>query len=141
MISKKGKAEMWSVFQSFIFTPTNIIVRSITDNCKNLVSPKQKANSFVKLYKEVKTFKFKKHNRRMKRALISRLKKDTENPAECQKITENEVIAVLHSKNPSKPGRPDEIHPRFLNHLSPVAKSTLLSIFNKSWTETKVDVK
>ena len=78
------------------------------------------------------------HDRGMKKALSSRVRSEVVDPEVCQGFTTDEVEAALRNINPSKAAGPDNVRPSFLHHLGPVSISLLLSIFNKSWAETKV---
>ena len=116
----KWKKEMWSILRS----PTRN--RSISDNGINFVSPKQKPDGFVRLYRDVSNLKLEKHERGMKKALNSRLRSEmVEDPEICQDFTTDEVKAALRNINPTKAAGPDKIHPRFQHHLRPVSISLL----------------
>ena len=138
ILSVKGKKEMWSVLRSLTNTRSQDKARIITDNGATFVSPRQKANAFARLYKDVSTLTINKEDRGLKKILNSRLRTNNKVPEECGDFTLSEVKAALKSLNPSKAAGPDKIHPRFLHHLGPVAISTLRSIFNLSWSTAKI---
>ena len=112
--------------------------RIITDNGKNFVSQRCKADGFVGSHRDVSNLKFQKHERGMKNALDSRLRSEVVDPEVCQGITIDAVNEALRNINPTKAARPDKIHPRFLHHLELVSIFLLTRIFNKSWAENKV---
>ena len=74
----------------------------------------------------------------MQKVLNSNLWSEVVDPVVCQDFTTDEVKAVLCNINMTIAAGPDKIHPRFLHHLGPFSISRLMSIFNKSWMETKV---
>ena len=77
--------------------------------------PKQKADGFARLYRDVSNHKIEKHDRGMKKLLNGRLRSEVVDPEECQGLTTDEVKAALHNINPIKAARPDKNHPRFLH--------------------------
>ena len=102
------------------------------------VSQMKKADGFVKHCRDVRNLKFQKHERVMKKALNCWLSSVVVDPEVCQGLTTDEVKADLRNVNPTKAAGPDKIHPRILHHVGPVSISMLMSVFNKSWAETKV---
>ena len=73
-----------------------------TDNGKNCVSQKQKADGFVKLYQDANNLMTRMHERGMKKALSSRQRSEVVDPGVCQVFTSDEVKAALRNINPTK---------------------------------------
>ena len=73
MTTTKAKKEMWSMLRSFTTNLRVPTTRIITNNGKNFISQKPKADGFVRLYMDVSRLMLEKHERRMKKALSSRL--------------------------------------------------------------------
>ena len=74
----------------------------INDNGKNVVSQKQKADRFKRLYREVSNLRFQKHERGKKKALNGRLRSEVVDPEVGQGSTTDEVKAELRSIYPTK---------------------------------------
>ena len=134
----KGKKEMWSVLRSLTTTKSQDKARIITDNGATYSSPRQKANAFARLYKNVSRLQIAKDERRKKELLNANLRAINNDEEAGDEFTLSEFDAALQRLNPSKSAGPDNIHPRFLHHLGPIAKATLLRIFNMSWSTTSV---
>ena len=60
---------MWSILRNLTTNKTSDTARIISENGKNYVSPKQKANAFVKLYRSVSSLKVEKPDRGLKKLL------------------------------------------------------------------------
>ena len=129
---------MWSILRSLTANQSVPTAWIITDNGKNIVSQKQDADGFVRLYLYVNNLKSQKHKRRTKKTFNSRLRSEVVEPVVCQGITTDKIKESPRNIYPTKAARPDKIHQRFLHHLGPVSISLLASVFNKSWAETKV---
>ena len=129
---------MWSILRNLTTNKTSDTARIISENGKNYVSPKQKANAFVKLYRSVISLKVEKPDRGFKKLLNGLLRSEPVHSEECGEFTLSELNAVLKSLNPSKALGPDMIHPRLLHHLGPVAVNTLLRICNLSWSTMEI---
>ena len=108
------------------------------ENGKNYVSPKQKANAFVKLYRSVSSLKVEKPDRGLEKLLNGLLRSEPVHSEECREFTLSELNAALKSLNPSKAPGPDMIHPKLLHQLGPIAVNTLLRICNLSWSTMKI---
>ena len=137
MTTAKAKKETWSILRMYTTNRSLPLARTITDNCKNFVSQKEKANGFIGLYRDVSNLKLESHERGMK-MLNSRLTSEVVDPEVCQGFTTDKVRAALLSIKPTKAAGPDRIHPMFLHHLGPVSISLPMRILKKSWAETKV---
>ena len=77
---------MWSILRSLATNRNVTTARIITDNGKNVFSQKQKADVFVRHYKDVSNLMLEKHERGIK-ALGSRLSGEVGDPEVCQGLT------------------------------------------------------
>ena len=134
----KGTKEMWSILRNLTTNKTSDTARIISENGKNYVSPKQKANAFVKLYRSVSSLKVEKPDRDLKKLLNGLLRSEPVHSEEFREFTLSDFNAALKSLNPSKAPGPDMIHPRLLHHLGPIAVNTLLRICNLSWSTMEI---
>ena len=64
MLESKGMSEMWRVLKSL--TNNNNNTHNITDNGKDCVSQRQKANAFMNMYKSVSSLNLAKEDRCVK---------------------------------------------------------------------------
>ena len=80
----------------------------ITDNGKNVVSQKQKADGFVRLYRDVSKLRFEKHERGMKKAFNSSLRSEVVDRELCQDFTTDEVKAAVANIRPRTKGGKDQ---------------------------------
>ena len=108
MTTAKVKKEMWSILRSLTTYRSVSTARIITDNGKNIVSQKQKADGFIKHYRDVSNLKFEKHERGMRKALNSRLRSEMVDPEACQGFIADRVKAALRNINPTKAAGPDK---------------------------------
>ena len=129
-MKEKGKPEMWSILKGLTTNKSSDTARVITDNGTNYITPKQKANVFVKLYRGVSWLNIEKPDRGSKKLVNSRLRMEQEVLETCSDFTLSEVKAAIKSFNQSKASEPDLIHPRFLHHIGPIAVTTLQRIWN-----------
>ena len=134
----KGTKEMWSILRNLTTNKTSDIARIIPENGKNYVSPKQKTNAFVKLYRSVSSLKVEKPDRGLKKLLNGLLRSEPVHSEKCRELTLSELNAALKSLNPTKASGPDMIHPRLLHHYGPIAVNTLLRICNLSWSTMEI---
>ena len=107
---------MWSIQRGLTTNRSVPAALIIADNCKSFVSQKQKADSFVRLYRDVSNLKFQKQ-RGMKKVLNSRLRSEVVDPEVCHGFTTDEVKAALCDINLIEVAGSDKILPRFLHHF------------------------
>ena len=134
----KGTKKMWSILCKLTTNKTFDTARIISENGKNYVSPKQKANAFVKLYRSVSLLKVEKPDRDLRKLLNGLLRSEPVHSEECREFFLSELNVALKSLNPSKAPGPDMIHPRLLQHLGPIAVNTLLRICNLPWSTMEI---
>ena len=91
---------MWSTLHSVTTNRSVSTTRIIRDNGKNFVSQKQKADGFVRIFRDVSNLKFQKHDTGMKKMLNSSLR-EVEDAEVCQDFTKDEVKAALRNINPT----------------------------------------
>ena len=133
VIKRKETKEIWSILRNLPTNKTFDTARIISENGKNYVSPKQKANAFVKLYRSVSSLKVEKSVSGLKELLNGRLRFEPVHSENNGEFTLSEINAALKSLNPSKAPGLDMIHLRLLHHLGHIAVNTLLRICNLSW--------
>ena len=98
----KPKKEVWTILRRFTIHRSVKTARIKTDNGKNFVSQKQKANGFVRPYRDVSNLKFEKQERAMRMAPNSMLRSEVVDPGLCQGFTTDEVKAAIRNVNPTK---------------------------------------
>lgn len=129
MLSATGKKEMWTIFRSLSGLQSRDSAKIITVQGKNYVSPKQKVNTFVTMYKLVSSLRIDKRDRDLNR----KLRTEAKYSEACGDFTIGEVKAALKSLNPAKASGRDNIH-----HLEPKAVLFLQKVFNLSWSSTVI---
>ena len=105
---------------------------------KGMVTPRAKAQAFVKEYAEVSRYKIPKSHRGMKRK-VSEIKRG-EGPEDEQSsvLSLEEVMEGLRVMDERKAAGPDDIHPRLLKRLPEVAIRRYWRLFNKSFERAEV---
>ena len=97
-MKEKGTKKMWSIFRNLTTNKTSDTAHIISENGKKDVSPKQKANALVKLYRTVSEIP----DRGLEKLLNDRLRSEPVHSEECGKFNLSEINAALKSLNPSK---------------------------------------
>ena len=102
---------------------------------REYASPVAKADAFMRQCAAVSRLKLDRTERLRKMLLQRRLAADSADPVSCQPFTLVELMTALGEMKEKAAAGPDEIPPRFLKELGPVAVDLLLVIFNRSWED------
>ena len=102
-------------------------------NGREYASPVAKADAFMRQYAAVSRLKLDRTERMRKKLVQRRLAADSADPESCQPFSMEELSTALKEMKEKAAAGPDEIPPRFLKELGPLAASLLLAVFNQSW--------
>jgi len=100
---------------------------------REYASPVAKADAFMRQYAAVSRLKLDRTERMRKVLIRRRLAADSVDPESCQPFSMDELTSALKAMKQKAAAGPDEIPPRFLKELGPLAANLLLNIFNQSW--------
>ena len=151
MLIQNGKEEHWKEFLSdaeMSSDPSKIwdTIKSLSGrnsgcnrnevlihNGKHYSSSREKADVFMARYAEISRPQIAKSDRR-KKAIRKALGDDSVAEESCKEFNLSELkVAIDSMKAKGAPGR-DNISPRFVKALGPIALSYLLDIINESWS-------
>jgi hypothetical protein len=104
---------------------------------KGMVTPRAKAEAFVKEYAGVSRFEIPRSHRGMKMRVCDRKRSGVEDE-QSGELSLGEVVEGLRAMDERKAAGPDDIHPRLLKRLPEVAIKRYWKIFNKSLEKAEV---
>ena len=103
-------------------------------NGREIAAPVAKADAFMKQYAAVSRLQIHDRTERMRKKILQRkLAADSADPESCSPFTPKELADALAQMRTKSAAGPDDIPPRFLKELGPLASNLLLDIANLSW--------
>ena len=135
----KNATDMWNMVRNIQNNPlASSKGKALLHNGSLCKTVREKANAFASYYKSVSTLKLRKEDRWPKRETNDFLKT---NAADEESFKIEEMEAALSQLKTNKAAGPDHIHPKMIMQLRPLAKTTLLFLFNTVWNQSIVPQK
>ena len=103
---------------------------------RTLTDDKQKANGFLTAYAAKSKLKIAKPDRLLRSQVNAAIAAPTAPPPSCQDITKEEITTAISTMKIDGAAGPDDIHPRFLKNLPPIAIEFLQRLFNACWSHS-----